>query len=226
MNGRMGAVAGADVRKTRNQEPIDWRRILERIIETLLIAAVISLVGIVINMHTEVRILQDRLNGSAHESRSEGGQGASQQPTNGGSNPGSGHDSVKPEELCPIIERQQRTHVKESFGEWASESFTEDDLRRFQEQDIPRRITNELKRDNTFISVVLAIQALPPNKRQSLLEACTKPLHPTWAQLGKISPEGQTDAGQKAEIMIATAVVDLVKTLVRLPRSEIEKLYT
>jgi len=59
-----------------------------------------------------------------------------------------------------------------------------------------------------------------------LLEACTKPLHPTWAQLGKISPEGQTDAGQKAEIMIATAVVDLVKTLVRLPRSEIEKLYT
>jgi len=140
MNGRMGAVAGADVRKTRNQEPIDWRRILERIIETLLIAAVISLVGIVINMHTEVRILQDRLNGSAHESRSEGGQGASQQPTNGGSNPGSGHDSVKPEELCPIIERQQRTHVKESFGEWASESFTEDDLRRFQEQDIPRHI--------------------------------------------------------------------------------------
>ncbi|MDP6420784.1 MAG: hypothetical protein QF672_05595 [SAR202 cluster bacterium] len=52
-----------------------------------------------------------------------------------------------------------------------------------------------------------------------------KPLRRTWAELGRVSREGQTEAGQEAERMTATAIVNLVKELVILPQDGFGALY-
>jgi hypothetical protein len=73
---------------------------------------------------------------------------------------------------------------------------------------------------------VLTIKAMPPADRERLLESSRELSHPTWRELGRISREGQTDAGQKAERMIAEAVVADVERLLQLSDDEIRKLYT
>ena len=52
-------------------------------------------------------------------------------PTGLTESPGEPRDQVSPELLSQIIEEQQRLHVKESSGEGASQSFTQDDLQQF-----------------------------------------------------------------------------------------------
>lgn len=134
--------------------------------------------------------------------------------------------AVSPENLTTIIKEQQRANVKESIGESASESFTSEDLAQFDKSNALATIATQLKQNNRFIDVVLAVRQMKPSERQDLLTRCSQIARPTWTQLGKISPEGQTVAGQKAEKKIAAAIVDLVKNLVRLPDEEIKKLYT
>ena len=132
---------------------------------------------------------------------------------------------VDPKKLLEIIRQQQLNNVKESYGEWAYQCFTDDDLNRFVEKKIPSEIANQLKQNNQFLEVILAIKKLQPSKSQKLLDKCLKISRPTWAELGKISREGQTEAGQKAEKMIAKSIVDLVKELYKLPDDEIKKLF-
>jgi hypothetical protein len=134
--------------------------------------------------------------------------------------------TVKPEKLDNIIRREQKKSVKESWGEAAYQSFTEQDLNSFEERHVPAQIAAELRQDDEFLDVVNAIRALPPTDRQKLLIACRTPLHPTWAELGEISRKGQTVSGQTAEILIADAIVDLVQNLVKLPADQFKKLYT
>jgi hypothetical protein len=133
--------------------------------------------------------------------------------------------NVNPNKLIEIIKEQQQKHVKESFGEFASQSFTEEDLRVFVDAKVPAGISETLKHDNQFIDVVLAIKNMPSGERQKLLDMASQTCKPTWGQLGKISREGQTDAGQRAEKMIASAIVTLVKDILKLPIEEIKKLY-
>lgn len=133
---------------------------------------------------------------------------------------------VKPELLAEIIMEQQRKNIKESYGEQAYQCFTDEDLRQFVQNETPQKVTDALKWDNRFIDLVLAIKDMNPSDRQKFLNSCLRPLRQTWAQLGRISPEGQTEAGQRAEMMIATSIVDLAKNLVSLSVEDIKKLYT
>jgi hypothetical protein len=125
--------------------------------------------------------------------------------------------NAKPEQIISIIQEQQRKNVKESWGELAQQGFTDDDLNRFVQTRTTERITDSLKRDPRFLDVVLAIRKMEPSKRSALLISAEKPLRPTWAELGRISSEGQTEAGQKVERMIATAIINFVKELVKIP---------
>ena len=133
---------------------------------------------------------------------------------------------TKPDKLIEIIKQQQGKNVRESHGEEASQNFSESDLANFIKGKKTTKIAEELKRDNEFIDTVFAIKAMPPNERQKLLERASNTYKPTWAELGKIDPHGQTEAGQKAEKMIADTIVNLVKELSNLSDEDIKKLYT
>ncbi len=127
--------------------------------------------------------------------------------------------------LVDIITEQQHRDVKQSYGELASQCFTDKDLEAFMRHGTAAKAAEVLKRDNRFIETVLAIKRLSPADRQDLLNTCSQLARPTWAELGRISSEGQTDAGHKAELMIATSIVNQVRELCALPADEIEQLY-
>src|SRR2546426_350937 len=58
-------------------------------------------------------------------------------------------------------------------------------------------------------------------KRAQFIEECRRPLRLTWSQLGRISREGQTDAGQRAELDIANAIADTAFELCKLTDQEL-----
>lgn len=133
---------------------------------------------------------------------------------------------VKPDELVKLIKEQQATYVKESWGTYDYQCFTDNDLNNFINSRIPERIANNLRSDNHFIDIVLSIKRMPPSEWQELKKVSLNTYKPTWGQLGSISREGQTEAGQKAEKMIAKAIVDLASELLNRPEEEIRRLYT
>lgn len=132
--------------------------------------------------------------------------------------------SVNPEQLIGIIKSQQKAEVKESSSESASQNFSKNDLDDFKKKNVPKSVVDKLKRDSHFIDVVLAIKQMEPSPRQDLLNQGVQTYKKTWAQLGKVGPEGQTEAGQEAERMIAKAIIDLVKELYNLPAEKLNEL--
>jgi hypothetical protein len=130
-----------------------------------------------------------------------------------------------PRDLIRIVQEQQRRNVRESYGELRHQSFTADDLKAFEAGKTDQRIAQRLRSDPGFLNVVLAIRRLPANARATLLAEADVPLRPTWATLGGVSREGQTDAGHEAERRIAAAIVDLVRRLSSLSDEEFLRLY-
>ena len=139
--------------------------------------------------------------------------------------PSNQEPQANPNDLINLVKEAQRSHVKESYGEEAGQAFTDADLAKFQSDDIPAMVVSSLMRDRHFIRVVIAIQKMDPLSQQELLNSAQKPLRPTWAQLGKISSEGQTDAGQQAEKLIAKSVVEKVSELLTKTPKEIANQY-
>jgi ribosomal protein S18 len=132
----------------------------------------------------------------------------------------------QPELLIIIIKREQHDNVRESYGEQRGQNFSEEDFARFVKEGKVADITVHLKTDREFLDVVLAIKRMPASDRQKLLDKGSSTHKQTWSEIGKISPEGQTDAGQKAERKIAEAIVNLVKELSSLSDEAIRKLQT
>jgi len=128
--------------------------------------------------------------------------------------------------LIEIIIKQQQDNVRESYGEAAGQNFSDQDFKEFIKKGIPKKIVDQLKTDNEFLDVVLAIKYMTPTERQKLLNKGLNTYKPTWAQLVRIDPKGQTEKGQQAEKMIAKAIVDLAKELSKLSDDDIRKLYT
>jgi hypothetical protein len=128
--------------------------------------------------------------------------------------------------LIEIIKAQQRKYVRESSGPSAYQSFTDDDLKAFRASNIRNSIVSDLKHDNEFIAVVLKIKEMDPTERQAPLSRSSQTFRPTWEELHKVSPEGQTAAGQAAEREIATIIVNLVRDLIKLTPEQINELYS
>ncbi len=129
-----------------------------------------------------------------------------------------------PDSLTTIIADLQRTHVRESFGEFAGQNFSAEDLARFESDAVPDVIADSLRRDARFLSTILGLKAADAADQQAILRAANRPLRRTWAEIGAVSREGQTEAGNRAERMIAAAVVALAQELLRLSEDAIRRL--
>jgi len=123
-------------------------------------------------------------------------------------------NEVGPELLVGIIKQQQRANVRKSYGKLAGQCFTDADLERFVHLQRPLKIANALRRRPQFRKLVLAIKNLPQRGRDELFDRCSTISRPTWAELGRVSSAGQTEAGQSAEILIAQAIVNVMRELV------------
>jgi hypothetical protein len=119
------------------------------------------------------------------------------------------------EMLIGIIKSAQKFHIKESWGDRASECFTDLDLERFHNSRVVNGIAVSLRQDEKFIAAVEALRALPLARRAEILDQASFIYKPTWAQLGRIDRSGQTDAGQRAEKEIAEAIVGLARELLK-----------
>jgi len=122
--------------------------------------------------------------------------------------------------VVTAIEIAQKSNVRESCGPEADESFTDADYQEFTARKMPRKIAQSLRSDRKFMEGVLALREKPAAERGAFIQSCRRALRPTWAELGRISCEGQTDAGQAAELDIANAVADMIEELVKLPKEK------
>lgn len=109
------------------------------------------------------------------------------------------------------------TYVRNSVGMSAGQCFTDNDYEAFTRRNTVRWITDSLKKDRNFGSLVTSIKALPPNERSVLLQEARNTYRKTWAELNidpgtagrKLLLTGQTEAGSKAEKDIANGIADL-----------------
>jgi len=129
----------------------------------------------------------------------------------------------KPERLINIIEQVQREHVRDSIGTAPNECFTDSDLRVFRNNQIAAQSVGGLRNDQDFIAVVHAIKNMNTEEQLYLLDRGQKTYRRTWQEL-HLNPnissadelrKGQTVAGQEAERLIAEAVIQLVKQMIR-----------
>jgi len=114
-------------------------------------------------------------------------------------------------DLLFMVHKIQRKHVRESYGESAHECFTADNLEEFNQNNILEKVCESLSTDTVFLELVGKWQELSLQERKSIISEIRKTYKPTWEQLGGISSDGQTDAGQSAERQIAGVIADLVE---------------
>jgi hypothetical protein len=136
----------------------------------------------------------------------------------------SGKPIVQPSLLIEIIKNQQLSNVRKSYGEAAGQNFSDRDLNEFVRQGRDRAIADNLKNNNDFLTALLALKHMNPTDRQHLFTQSVTTYRQTWAELGRIDPKGQTEAGQEADKMIAKAIVELATDLILLSDDEIRKL--
>ncbi|MCB1858364.1 MAG: hypothetical protein KDI63_08830 [Gammaproteobacteria bacterium] len=120
-------------------------------------------------------------------------------------------DEIKVEVVALVLEKQDE-YVKDSINQY--NCFTEEDYKRFRSSNTITKIVEELKKDEYFLGLVAGTVKLSPIKRHKIYREAKKTYKKTWAELGKISPEGQTDAGSEAEKEISSAISKLLKDLV------------
>jgi len=126
---------------------------------------------------------------------------------------GASHAQTNSTDLRTIIGEQIKFHVKPSYGELDSQCFTDKDLSTMIQERIPDLIAAQLKMDPGFRGAIDRLRAMSPDERKLYLLRSRQPLHKTWGELGRVTSEGQTDAGQKAELLIANSIVDLAESL-------------
>lgn len=193
---------------------IDWGQVIGGVV----IGAILGIAGTFYFQGQKLATLESEIDQLKNKPVENGPKGSSSHPAAFKSS------TVNPEELLAIIKSQQKAEVKESSGESASQNFSKKDFDDFKKKNVPKSVADKLKHDNHFIDVVLAIKQMDPTPRQDLLDLGVQTYKNTWTQLGKVSTEGQTEAGQEAERMIAEAIVHLVGELYNLPAEKINEL--
>ena len=123
--------------------------------------------------------------------------------------------------LIEIIKDKQKKYVKISRNDY--DCFTSENLKSFKEKKTQDQIVTDLMNECSFIDLIISIKKMDATKRQELLNSCSKIAKPTWTEIGEMTPEGQTNDGQEAELLIADAIVSKVREMSRLPENEIKK---
>jgi hypothetical protein len=141
--------------------------------------------------------------------------------------------SVDPERLMLFIKENQQERVRDSTGTTGYQCFTEGDLAKFHQDNVPDQVVGKLLKDAGFVDLVLTVKAMEPAARQNLLKRGLTAYRPPWSQL-QLDPatasqnellRGQSDAGSKAEKEIAVKIVNLVRDLSKRSESDLKKLY-
>jgi hypothetical protein len=136
---------------------------------------------------------------------------------------GSACGPIRPADLLDTIRGEQRKNVKKSTGIEADQCFTNVDLERFESAGQPSKVASGLKGSPAFRKLAEEVKKMPPGDRKALLDSARKISHPTWAEQGRITSDGsgQTEAGQRAELLIANAIVDALVELMGGDRPEV-----
>ena len=122
-------------------------------------------------------------------------------------------DPRAPEDLISYIRAAEATEIRESWGEEVGECFTWTDYDAFIRANRPATVANQLKSSPQFRKLAGMIRAMPQPEREKLLARARETARPTWAMIGRISPDGTTDAGRKAGLLLAGAITDSMEEL-------------
>jgi hypothetical protein len=123
--------------------------------------------------------------------------------------------------LIDVVRLEQAACVGESVGPWAHQTFTVVRLKKFQEENVVGQITQLLKSDKDFLSIVAAIKPLSITERQELLRQAGRTYLPTWEELG-LDPTinsadelkaGTSVAGQQAQKLVAEGIANMAESL-------------
>jgi hypothetical protein len=126
---------------------------------------------------------------------------------------------AKPAKLVEVVRAAQHENVRESYGLWANECVTDLDLADFTRSGKAARIADELSRAKAFLDAVSELKALDQGAREAVYAEARKPLRPTWEQQGRRpNRDGQTEAGQREEILIAAEVVKRAQQTLARPK--------
>jgi|GEM_PF-3549005 hypothetical protein len=194
---------------------------VSQIIAGLVVGVIIGGFGAYFSLYKEIAELKIKVNMQNFGSQN----GNNQNANNGGIATGNANSVNVPnlplDKIIDIIKEQQTIFVKESYGENANQCFTDIDLQKFMAKEVPNTIRNNLQKSNEYLAIVIALKNMDPVKRQQLLSNAQNTFKPTWGEMGRISREGQTDAGQSAEKLIAASIVDLTKNLMSKTKEEL-----
>jgi hypothetical protein len=116
-----------------------------------------------------------------------------------------------PEDLLQYIRSAEQEEIRESWGEEAAECFTWVDYDAFVSNERPVAVANKLKATPQFHALMDMVKKLPEPAQRELLERARLQARPTWAMIGRISREGTTEAGRKAGLLLAGAIVAAVE---------------
>jgi len=119
------------------------------------------------------------------------------------------------DEFINLILSNQARYVFDSYGKWASECVTWNDLAIFKSNKIPASVSSSLKENPSFKSLILSLKNLPSAKWQSIRSKGLQTYEPTWEQVGHVSRDAQSVAGQVEESLIAQAVVEAADALMK-----------
>ena len=112
--------------------------------------------------------------------------------------------------LSEIIKRMQFNLVRSSPGTSPGEVFTRTDLVEFVQQMTAKNVALILKDDSSFRELLGELKSTDISEWKNL-EACVRPLRPTWAENRRIEAETQTEAGQEAERILASLILYVLR---------------
>jgi hypothetical protein len=119
-------------------------------------------------------------------------------------------DKTAEQFLADVIRWQQRLEVRISTGEMAHECFTDLDLQGFLRDKRPGKVAASLKNAPEFGQLAAELGRIDSASRSAVFAGARSIALPTWAMMGYVDRDGrgQTEAGHRAELMIAAAIVD------------------
>lgn len=113
--------------------------------------------------------------------------------------------------LSEYVREQQLKFVERSYGAENFDCFTYKDLSLFISEF--EKLQKQIIEDHEIWEIARNLSSMDSQTREKEYEKALKAFTPTWNTIERIDPEGQTDAGQKAEKMVGEFIVRLAKKI-------------
>lgn len=113
--------------------------------------------------------------------------------------------------ITAIVLHYQRLAVRPSYGKYEGECFSDKEYQDFLSTKAVLAIVTEFKASDAYPDLCDALNDMTPPFREALLTRLSKICRKTWTELGKVSSDGTTEPGQKAELMIADMIAKALR---------------